>query len=257
MTQFLNLENISKVDEASIPMINHINLEVYENEIISFVGHKGCGKTTLLNIIAGLTKQSQGSITLRKQVVEGPGHDRSVVFEKHNFLPWFTSYENIAFVLNKMMPELHPNELEERVNAFMQLAELEKVKDLLPCKLSMEIKKRLAIIRALATNPDILLMDNSFSSLTTNCRHSLQDFLLKVQKHTKTTIIISTGNVEEALYLSDRIVLMQKGENNIHEVLKLELPKPRDRVRLQGNPNYTSYREKVYDFLYNKTRETV
>lgn len=255
MNRFLSLTNIQKVlvDEKTkeIEILKDINLEIAENEIVSIVGNGGSGKSTLLNLIAGIEKQSTGNITLRGREVEGPCQERSVIFQNHTFLPWLNSYENIEMVLKKVMPELEPQERKERVEHFLQMGELMEVKDLLPSKLSMEMKKRLAIARALSIHPDILLMDNPFSMLQTQTRYALQNYLLKIQRHTKCTIILTTGNVEEALYLGNRVIMMEKNTpKSIAQILNVEIPYPRDRVSLQTNPTYTTAREKLFAFLY-------
>lgn len=250
MSPFLTLTDIQKSTSKERPVLKDVNLEIKENEIVSIVGNQGCGKTTLVNIIAGLDRQTRGKITLRGREVEGPGQDRSVILQKHTFLPWLSSYENIEMVLKKVMPELEPQELEERVNYFITMGGLEEVKDLLPSKISMEMKKRLAIARALAIHPDILVMDNPFSALDTRTRYKLQAYLAKIQKSTGCTVILTTGNVEEALYLSDRVIMMQEGTQSIHEILDVDLPYPRDRITLQSDPTYTGSREKIFHFLY-------
>lgn len=249
MSSFLSLTNVQK-EKNETPILKNVNLEIKENEIVSIVGNSGSGKSTLLNIIAGLDKQTQGKITLRGREVEGPGQDRSVIFEKHNFLPWLTSYENIEAVLKKVMPELEPQELKERVCHFVRIGGLEEVKDIMPSKMPMEMKKRLAITRSLAIHPDVLLMDNPFSSLDTKTRYKLQAYLIDIQKSTKCTVIITTGNVEEALFLSNRVIMMHQGEKSIHDVLDVVLPYPRDRITLQADAVYTKSREKIFQFLY-------
>lgn len=255
MSNFLTLSNIQKNlvkhDEEDVEILKDVNLDIQENEIVSIVGNSGSGKSTLLNIIAGFDKQSQGEITLRGRKVEGPCNDRSVILQHHTFLPWLNSYENIQMVLQKVMPELEPEELKERVEHFISMGGLEEVKDLLPSKLSMEMKKRLAIARALSIHPDILLMDNPFSKLDTKTRYKLQSYLLEIQRYTKCTIIITTGNVEEALFLGNRVIMMQKGEKSVHQILDVDIPYPRDRVSLQSDTRYTKAREKIFQFLYS------
>jgi len=254
MSRFLTLTNIHKNliqnDETDVEILKNINLKIHENEIVSIVGNSGSGKSTLLNIIAGLDRQTEGKITLRGRQVEGPCHDRSVILETHTFLPWLNSYENIQMVLQKVMPELEPVELKERIEHFISIGGLSEVKEILPSKLSMEMKKRLAIARALSIHPDILLMDNPFSGLDTKTRYKLQNYLLEIQRYTKCTIIITTGNVEEALFLANRVIMMQKGDESIYDILDVEIPYPRDRIKLQCDTIYTHSREKIFQFLY-------
>lgn len=250
MSPFLILKDIQKTTYKKRPILKDVNLEIKENEIVSIVGHQGCGKTTLVNIIAGFEKQTRGKITLRGREVEGPGQDRSAILSKHTFLPWLNSYENIEMVIRKVMPELETKELEERVNHFIAIGELEDVKEMLPCKLPMEMKKRLSIARALAIHPDVLVMDNPFTALDTRTRYKLQAYLAKVQKTTGCTIIITTGNVEEALYLSNRVIMMQEGEQSISDIIDIDIPYPRNRITLQTDVVYTTNREKIFNFLY-------
>lgn len=253
MSTFLTLKDIQKTTYKEKSILKDVNLEIKENEIVSIIGNQECGKTTLVNIIAGFERQTRGTVTLRGRVVEGPGQDRSVILPQHTFLPWLNSYENIEMVIKKVMPELEVKELEERVNHFITMGELEEVKEMLPCKLSIEMKKRLSIARALAIHPDVLVMDNPFSTLDTRTRYKLQAYLAKIQKMTGCTIILSTGNVEEALYLSNRVIMMQEGAQSIYKILDIDLPYPRDRITLQSDPTYTSTREKIFHFLYANT----
>ena len=261
MSQFLSLKNIEKSipiskDEDKI-LLKKINFEVQKNEIVAIVGNKGCGKTTLLNIISGLERQSKGQVILNGRIVEGAGQDRAMVLKHHSFLPWLSSYENIEMVLHKVMPELEPEELQERIAYFISMGELDEVQYLLPRKLDEEMRHRLGIVQALAISPDIVLLDQPFSSLDTLTRHKMQAYLLEVKEKTKSTVMLITDDVDEAVYLSDRIIMMSAISNHsIEEILEVKVPHPRERVALQSNPIYMSCREKIFRFLY-ESQETI
>ncbi|MEY3089713.1 MAG: hypothetical protein RL113_29 [Pseudomonadota bacterium] len=264
MSQFLSLKNIEKSVPVSRQedkiLLKKVNLEIAKNEIVSIVGSKGCGKTTLLNIISGLERQSKGQVILNGRIVEGAGQDRAMVFKQHSFLPWLSSYENIEMVLKKVMPELEPEELQERIEYFISMGKLDTIQDELPRKLGQEMQHRLSIVQALAISPDVVLMDQPFSSLDTLTRHAMQTYLLEVKQQTKSTVIMITDDVDEAVYLSDKIIMMSAiGNHSIQEILEVGLPHPRERVALQSNAHYMHCREKIFRFLYesNGQRDTI
>ena len=255
--KFLHLENIEK----SFPIpgkepyvaVTNVDLEIKKNEIISIIGHSGCGKSTLLNMISGLDGQSDGYIFLQGKEVKGPGPDRAVVFQNHSLLPWLTVYGNIEMAVKKVMPELNKEELKERVEKFISMVNLDPAKDKRPDEISGGMKQRVGIARALAIKPKVLLMDEPFGALDSLTRANLQEHLMRIQQKVQNTVIIITHDVDEAVLLSDRVIMMTNGPSaTIGEVLDVNLPRPRNRVELQHDEEYIRCREAILSFLYEK-----
>jgi len=255
--KFLSLEKIEK--RFPIPgkddyvAVVDVDLEIKKNEIISIIGHSGCGKSTLLNMISGLDAQTQGVIILENKEVKGPGPDRAVVFQNHSLLPWLTVYQNIEMAVKKVMPELNGAELRERVEKFVSMVNLDHAKDKKPDEISGGMKQRVGIARALSISPKVLLMDEPFGALDSLTRANLQEHLMRIQQKAKNTVIVITHDIDEAVLLSDRVIMMTNGpEATIGEVLEVNLERPRDRVALQTDPEYIRCREAILSFLYEK-----
>lgn len=254
---FLNLKNIEKrfpiKGKEDYVAVRDVNLKIKENEIISIIGHSGCGKSTLLNMISGLDAQSAGDIILQNKHVLGPGPERAVVFQNHSLLPWLSVYDNIEMAVKKVMPELSSKELRERVEKFIDMVNLSHAKDKLPGEISGGMKQRVGIARALSIKPKVLLMDEPFGALDSLTRANLQEHLMRIQQNVKNTVIIITHDVDEAVLLSDRVIMMTNGpEATIGEVLNVNLERPRNRVELQQDPEYIRCREAILSFLYEK-----
>jgi len=255
--KFLVLENIEKrfpiPGKEDYVAVTDVNLEIQKDEIVAIIGHSGCGKSTLLNMIAGLDMQTSGNIFLKAKEVRGPGPDRAVVFQNHSLLPWLTVYDNINMAVKKVMPELSSKELRERVERFISMVNLDHAKDKYPGEISGGMKQRVGIARALAIKPDVLLMDEPFGALDSLTRANLQEHLMKIQQKVKNTVIIITHDVDEAVLLSDRVIMMTNGPSaTIGEILEVNLERPRDRVALQEDPEYIRCREAILEFLYKK-----
>lgn len=255
--KFLSLQNIEK--KFQIPAkpdyvaVTNVNLEIKKNEIISIIGHSGCGKSTLLNMISGLDVQSEGHILLENKEVKGPGPERAVVFQNHSLLPWLSVYQNIEMAVKKVMPELTSAELRERVEKFVSMVNLDHAKDKLPDEISGGMKQRVGIARALSIKPKVLLMDEPFGALDSLTRANLQEHLMRIQQSVKNTVIIITHDIDEAVLLSDRVIMMTNGpEATIGEILEVNLERPRNRVELQSDPEYIRCREAILSFLYEK-----
>lgn len=255
--KFLSLNNIEK--RFPIPgkddyvAVTDVNLEIKKNEIISIIGHSGCGKSTLLNMISGLDAQTGGTILLENKHVEGPGPERAVVFQNHSLLPWLSVYQNIEMAVKKVMPELSSAELRERVEKFVSMVNLDHAKDKLPGEISGGMKQRVGIARALSIKPKVLLMDEPFGALDSLTRANLQEHLMRIQQNVKNTVIIITHDIDEAVLLSDRVIMMTNGPDaTIGEILEVNLERPRDRVSLQSDPEYIRCREAILSFLYEK-----
>lgn len=255
--KFLHLENIEK--RFPIPgkedyiAVTDVNLEIKKNEIISIIGHSGCGKSTLLNMISGLDKETGGYIFLKGKEIAGPGPDRAVVFQNHSLLPWLTVYQNIEMAVKKVMPQLTSPELRSRVETYVSMVNLDHAKDKLPSEISGGMKQRVGIARALSISPDVLLMDEPFGALDSLTRANLQEHLMRIQQKVENTVIIITHDIDEAVLLSDRVIMMTNGpEATIGEILEVNLPRPRNRVELQHDPEYIRCREAILSFLYEK-----
>jgi len=255
--KFLHLEKIEK--RFPIPgkedyiAVTDVNLEIKKNEIISIIGHSGCGKSTLLNMISGLDRESEGYIFLKGKEIKGPGPDRAVVFQNHSLLPWLTVYQNIEMAIKKVMPELTSPELRSRVETYVSMVNLDHAKDKLPSEISGGMKQRVGIARALSISPDVLLMDEPFGALDSLTRANLQEHLMRIQQSVQNTVIIITHDIDEAVLLSDRVIMMTNGPSaTIGEILEVNLPRPRNRVELQHDPEYIRCREAILSFLYEK-----
>jgi nitrate/nitrite transport system ATP-binding protein len=255
--EFLKLENVEKrffiPNNPDYIAVTDVNLNIKKNEIVSIIGHSGCGKSTLLNMISGLDMQTDGYCFLENKEIKGPSPERAVVFQNHSLLPWLTVYQNIEMAVKKVMPNLSKDELKERVNKFISMVNLDHAKDKLPNEISGGMKQRVGIARALSIRPKVLLMDEPFGALDSLTRANLQEHLMRIQQNIKNTVIIITHDIDEAVLLSDRVIMMTNGpEATIGEILEVNLPRPRDRVALQSDKEYIRCREAILDFLYKK-----
>jgi len=255
--KYLVLEDVEKFfpipGKEPYVALTDINVTIKRNEIVSIIGHSGCGKSTLLNIISQLEPQTSGNVFLEGREIKGPGPDRSVVFQNHSLLPWLSVYENIEMAVKKVMPELSRVKLKERVEKFVSMVNLNQAKDKLPNEISGGMAQRVGIARALSARPKILLMDEPFGALDSLTRASLQERLMQIQQNVKNTVVIITHDVDEAVLLSDKVIMMTNGPSaTIGEVLEVNLPRPRNRVELQHNPEYIRCKEAILSFLYEK-----
>jgi nitrate/nitrite transport system ATP-binding protein len=257
MSGFLSIEKVDKVfplpGKKEYVALRNVNLTIRENEVVAIIGHSGCGKSTILNLIAGLDEVSSGGIFLENREINSPGPERAVVFQNHSLLPWLTVWQNIEIAVKKVMPHLLKEELKERVQKFVEMVNLDHAARKYPGEISGGMKQRVGIARALAIRPKVLLMDEPFGALDSLTRANLQNHLMRIQQNLKNTVIIITHDVDEAVLLSDRIIMMTNGpEATIGEVLEVNLPKERDRVKLQNDPEYIRCREAILRFLYEK-----
>jgi nitrate/nitrite transport system ATP-binding protein len=255
---FLTIDHVDK----SFPLgggkeyvaLKDVKLEIAENEIISIIGHSGCGKSTLLNMIAGLESISKGTIVLENKHVTSPGPERAVVFQNHSLLPWLSVYQNIEMAVRKVLgKELSSSEIRDHVMKYINMVNLDHAKDKYPGEISGGMKQRVGIARALSIQPKVLLMDEPFGALDSLTRANLQDHLMRIQMQTGNTVIIITHDVDEAVLLSDRVIMMTNGpEATIGEILEVNLERPRVRLELQHNEEYLRCREAIITFLYQK-----
>ena len=231
-----------------------INLTVAKGEFVALIGHSGCGKSTLLNLIAGLTRPTQGTLLCANKEVAGPGPERAVVFQNHSLLPWLTCFENIHLGVERVFGAKETKaQLKERTEAALALVGLTPATHKRPGEISGGMKQRVGIARALAMEPKVLLMDEPFGALDALTRAKLQDELLAIVQKTQSTVVMVTHDVDEAVLLSDKIVMLTNGPAaTIGEVLAVALPRPRNRVELAEDRDYVMYRKAVIDFLYTR-----
>jgi nitrate/nitrite transport system ATP-binding protein len=234
--------------------LRDIQLDVKRGEFVSLIGHSGCGKSTLLNLVAGLTTPTAGVLLLDNRELKGPGPDRGVVFQNHSLLPWLSCLDNVYLAVERVFGDKETKaQLRERSLAALELVGMSHAVAKRPQEISGGMKQRVGIARALAMEPKMLLMDEPFGALDALTRARLQDELLKIVATTGATVMMVTHDVDEAVLLSDRIVMMTNGPAaTIGEVLSVDLPRPRNRIELVGDPAYARYRKEVIDFLYTR-----
>ena len=256
MAQYLELQHIGitfKTPRGPFRALNDINLKVEKGEFISLIGHSGCGKSTVLNIVAGLLNASEGFALLKGKEVKGPGPDRAVIFQNHSLLPWLSVLENVQLAVDKVMQDKPKSERRDWVRHNLELVHMEHAAEKRPGEISGGMKQRVGIARALAMQPDVLLMDEPFGALDALTRAHLQDSIMEIQAELGNTVLMITHDVDEAVLLSDRIVMMTNGPAaTIGQVLDIDLQRPRDRIKLAEDPRYNHLRGQVLEFLYQR-----
>ena len=237
--------------------LQSVNLKITKGEFVSLIGHSGCGKSTVLNIVAGLYKATTGGVVLNGKEVNEPGPERAVVFQNHSLLPWLTAYQNVELGVKRVFKGKKSRaEMREWIEHNLELVQMTHAIHKRPDEISGGMKQRVGIARALAMEPQILLMDEPFGAVDALTRAHLQDSLMEIQSQLGNTVIMITHDVDEAVLLSDRIVMMTNGPAaTVGEILDVKLPRPRDRLALADNPEYNHYRSAVLRFLYEKQRK--
>jgi len=237
--------------------LDDVNLKIARGEFISLIGHSGCGKSTVLNIIAGLLQATEGGVILEGREVNEPGPDRAVVFQNHSLLPWLTVYQNVELAVKQVFKGKKTRaEMAEWIEHNLELVHMNHALHKRPSEISGGMKQRVGIARALAMQPKVLLMDEPFGALDALTRAHLQDSLMEIQKEIQNTVVMITHDVDEAVLLSDRIVMMTNGpEATIGEILEVGLARPRNRVELADDSEYNHYRSEVLKFLYERQRK--
>ncbi|NOU04652.1 MAG: ABC transporter ATP-binding protein [Hyphomicrobiaceae bacterium] len=254
---FLNIDHVDKTfarGGVTTEVLKDVNLTIDKGEFISIIGHSGCGKSTLLNLISGLTNVTAGAILLEDREVNAPGPDRAVVFQNHSLLPWLTVYDNIKLAVDKVFSGTKSKvERHDWTMHNLSLVQMEHAKDKRPSEISGGMKQRVGIARALAMEPKVLLMDEPFGALDALTRAKLQESVMEIHSRLGNTAVMITHDVDEAVLLSDRIVMMTNGPAAcIGEILKIDLPRPRQRLELVSDPAYIAAREAVLRFLYER-----
>jgi nitrate/nitrite transport system ATP-binding protein len=237
--------------------LTDVNLKIAKGEMISLIGHSGCGKSTVLNIVAGLLQATEGGAVLEGKEVNEPGPERAVVFQNHSLLPWLSAYENVELAVKTVFDKSKSKaEMKDPTEHNLNLVHMGHAMYKRPDEISGGMKQRVGIARALAMKPKILLMDEPFGALDALTRAHLQDSVMEIQKELGNTIIMITHDVDEAVLLSDRIVMMTNGPSaTVGEILEIDLERPRSRIELANDPKYNHYRQKVLSFLYEKQRK--
>lgn len=240
--------------KGSFKALDNVSLKINSGEFVSLIGHSGCGKSTVLNIVAGLYEATTGGVILDGREVNKPGPERAVVFQNHSLLPWLTTYENVELAVKQVFKgKKSKAEMHDWVMHNLELVQMTHASDKLPSEISGGMKQRVGIARALSMEPTVLLMDEPFGALDALTRAHLQDSLMDIQRELKNTVIMITHDVDEAVLLSDRIVMMTNGPAaTIGEILNVELERPRNRVDLAGDEQYNTYRRSVLSFLYER-----
>jgi nitrate/nitrite transport system ATP-binding protein len=259
MSAYLKLDHIGKIfsrGAQSTEVLRDIRLTIDKGEFVSIIGHSGCGKSTLLNLVAGLTQVSSGAVLLENKEVDEPGPDRAVVFQNHSLLPWLTVYENVNLAVSKVFGSRKSKaERHEWILENLNLVQMAHAADKRPAEISGGMKQRVGIARALAMEPKILLLDEPFGALDALTRAHLQDQMMEIHARLGNTVIMITHDVDEAVLLSDRIVMMTNGPAaTIGEVLDVPLERPRARIQLASDRTYLKCREAVLKFLYERHR---
>jgi len=252
--EFLVVENLIKSypapDGKESVVLNGINLTIKENEFISVIGHSGCGKSTLLKIVAGLEKATSGLVTLEGKAIRKPGAERMMVFQNYSLLPWLTVRENIRLAVDEVLKDATRPEKISIVNEHIAMVNLNAAADKYPDEISGGMKQRVGIARALATRPKMLLMDEPFGALDALTRGKLQRQVLDIWENHRQAVMMITHDVDEAIYMSDRIVLMTNGpEATIGEILDVPFDHPRDRASMRNSKQYYELRNHALNFL--------
>ena len=252
--QVQNAEMVFNTKKGRFHALREIDLRVAKGEFVTLIGHSGCGKSTLLNLIAGLLVPSSGVLLCDNREINAPGPERAVVFQNHSLLPWLTCYENVYLAVERVFAATDSKAvLKSRTKAALELVGMGHAMQKRPHEVSGGMKQRVGIARALAMEPKVLLMDEPFGALDALTRAHLQDELLKIVARTQSTVVMVTHDVDEAVLLSDRIVMMTNGPAaTIGEILTVDLPRPRNRVALAEDPTYVHCRKEVLDFLYTR-----
>ncbi|MCQ8228018.1 ABC transporter ATP-binding protein [Pantoea trifolii] len=234
--------------------LDNVSFDIQEGETLSLIGHSGCGKSTLLNLIAGLTQPSSGVLLCDNREISGPGPERAVVFQNHSLLPWLTAYQNVELAVQQVFKgKMSKSEMSEWIEHNLNRVQMSHALHKRPSEISGGMKQRVGIARALAMQPRVLLLDEPFGALDALTRAHLQDSVMRIQQELNTTIVLITHDVDEAVLLSDRVLMMTNGPAaQVGDILNIDLPRPRSRVALADEPRYHQLRQRILHFLYEK-----
>jgi nitrate ABC transporter ATP-binding subunit len=253
---FLEIDSVAKIyptKTGAYTVLENVSLTVKQGEFICLIGHSGCGKSTLLNMVSGFSKPTHGEVRLKGQPIVQPGPDRMVVFQGYALLPWLTVFENVYLAVNRVYGEKSTAEKTKIVKDHLAMVGLSEAADKKPPQISGGMKQRVAIARALSIRPEVLILDEPFGALDAITKEELQEELLKIWNDHRCTVLMITHDIDEALFLADRLVMMTNGPAaTIGEVIDIPFRRPRDRARIMEMPEYYKLRNYALDFLYNR-----
>jgi nitrate/nitrite transport system ATP-binding protein len=253
--RYLRIESVGMTFQArkgDFVALERIDLTVKKGEFVALIGHSGCGKSTLLNLVAGLLHPSEGGLLLAEREIAGPGPDRGVVFQNHSLLPWLTCFGNVYLAVERVF-QLPKTEVRKKTHDALAMVGLAAAETKYPHEISGGMKQRVGIARALAIEPKMLLLDEPFGALDALTRATLQDELVRIVERSGSTVLMVTHDVDEAVLLSDRVVMMTNGPAaRIGGIVNVDLPRPRERLALAADPRYIELRSTIMDFLYRK-----
>ncbi len=261
LTEFLKVEGLAKTfPGASEPVFDGVNFEVAQGEFVCIIGHSGCGKTTILNVLAGLESATAGHVFMNGREVAGPSLDRGVVFQGHALMPWLTVRHNIGFAVRSKWPDWSRAQINEHVEKYVLMVGLQEAIDKKPSQLSGGMKQRVGIARAFAIQPRMLLLDEPFGALDALTRGTIQDELLRICAQTHQTVFMITHDVDESILLADRILLMSNGPQArvaeiVNNTMRRDAASPRQRATLHHDPQYYRIRNHLVDFLVARSKD--
>ena len=250
---YLELKNIGKtygVGEAASEVLTNINLTIQEGEFVAIVGFTGSGKTTLVNLINGLLKPTEGEVLFKGKPVEGTSHERGVIFQNYSLLPWLNVGQNVAMAVKEAFPKYTKSEINKRVAQYVQMVNLTPAINKRPKELSGGMRQRVSVARALAMNPEMIIMDEPLGALDALTRGNLQDEILKIWSKDKRTALLITNDVDEGIYMADRIIPLRPGPKaTLGPEFKINIDRPRDKTALNDNKEYKKIRNAIIEYL--------
>ena len=253
LLRFEQLGKVYPTPAGPYPVLENINFDVNQGEFVCVIGHSGCGKSTLLNMVSGFATPTSGQVLLNGKPIEKPGPDRMVVFQGYALLPWMSAYYNVYLGIDSVKPNLPEHEKREIAMEHLEMVGLAAAAEKKITQISGGMKQRVAIARALAIRPDVLILDEPFGALDAITKEELQEELLKIWNTQKCTVLMITHDIDEALFLADRLVMMTNGPAaGIGEILTIDFPRPRSREDIMEDPRYYELRNSALDFLYNR-----
>lgn len=255
-SSFVNIEGVSKVyptPTGSYTVLENVNLKVNQGEFICVIGHSGCGKSTLLNMVSGFAIPTDGLVTVGGKRITEPGPDRMVVFQNYALLPWETVFNNVYLAVDAVSPQKSEREKRAIVREHLAMVGLSEAAEKTPTQISGGMKQRVSIARALAIRPEVLILDEPFGALDAITKEELQEELLKIWTDHRCTVLMITHDIDEALFLADKLVMMTNGPAaSIGEIMNIDFPRPRNRDQIMEQPEYYDLRNYALDFLYNR-----
>jgi nitrate/nitrite transport system ATP-binding protein len=253
---FLVIEGVSKIyptPDGPYTVLDGIDLKVREGEFVCIIGHSGCGKSTLLNMISGFNTPTDGVVLLQDKPITEPGPDRMMVFQNYCLLPWLNVFDNVYLAVDSVFPRKPQAEKRAIVKEHLAMVGLTEAADKKPSQISGGMKQRVAIARALSIRPQVLILDEPFGALDAITKEELQEELLEIWREHQVTVLMITHDIDEAIFLADRVVMMTNGPAaNIGEVLNIPFSRPRNRRRIMEDPEYYNLRNHALDFLYRR-----